>query len=397
MTSASCKRIAIALGALSGWALAGCNSSGGSGSGPSCTDEPGVICTWAGTGEEAFDGDGHALTESSFYWPIDLTIDPKLGTYVLDWNNHRVRKLRANGTLKTVIGTDFVGDGPDDLSDQTSPGAPGTSVTLNHPTQLAPMPDGSMTLVSWHNHKLRAYDPETGLVTVTCGGAPGFGGDGGPARKALLNQPSELAVDADGTQYLVDQRNQVIRKIDPDGIISTFAGTPTMAGFDGDGGPAKNAKLSFPAGPNPLPAGGLALDRGNLYVSDTLNHAIRKIDLETQVITTIAGTGKPGFSGDHGPAADAQLNSPHKLKIGPDHRLYFADQMNDRIRAIDLDKGTITTVAGTGKRGFNGDGIPPTEARLDRPSGVTFDAHGAMYIIDTYNSRIRRVLPGAAK
>jgi serine/threonine-protein kinase len=235
-------------------------------------------------------------------------------------------------------------------------------------------------------------------VTVTCGGMPGFGGDGGPARKAQLNQPSQLAVDDDGTQYIVDQRNQVIRRIQPDGTIGTMAGTPTMAGYEGDGGPADKAKLNFPAGPNPLPAGGLALDgNGNLYVSDTLNHSIRKIDLASNEITTVAGTGEAGFSGDRGPATEAKLNFPRKLAIGPDDRLYVADQMNNRIRAIDLKKGTITTVAGTGKRGFSGDGGPPEDAKLDRPASITFGSEGALYIVDTYNSRIRRVLPEATK
>jgi hypothetical protein len=305
-----------------------------------------------------------------------------------------VRKLEKSGKLETVVGTDFVGDGPEDLSDMKPPGAPGTDVSLNHPTQLAVMPDDTLTIVSWHNHKLRSYDPATGLVTVTCGSAPAFGGDGGPAAKAKLNQPSQIAVDDDGTQYIVDQRNEVIRKIDPDGTINTFAGTPTMAGFEGDDGPATMAKLNFPAGPNPLPAGGLALDgKGALYISDSSNNRIRKIDLASNTITTIAGTGDAGFGGDGGPAIKAKLNFPRKLTFGSDGRLYVGDQMNDRIRAIDLKKGTITTVAGNGKRGFTGDEGPPEEASLDRPPGVSFDKSGAMYVIDMFNSRIRRVLP----
>jgi streptogramin lyase len=396
MTSPKSKRRAVlALYALT-LGAAGCSTAN-----HDCSDMPGVICTWAGDGKLAFDGDGHALTNSSFYWPVDLTIDRKLGTYVLDWNNHRVRKVEADGTLKTVIGSDFVGDGPDDMSDLKPPGAPGTEVLLNHPTQLVPMPDGSMTLVSWHNHKLRHYDPKTGLVTVTCGNAPGFAGDGGPAAKAKINQPTQLVVADDGTQYFIDQRNQIVRTIDPNGIINTLAGTPTMAGFAGDDGPAKDCKLSFPTGSNPPPGGGLALDGDKyLYVSDSLNNRIRRIDLESKVITTIAGTGEMGFSGDGGMAIKAKLNFPRKLTFGPDGRLYFGDQNNNRIRAIDLKKGTITTVAGNGKKDFDGDGVLPTEAALNQPTGVTFDHDGAMYIVDTFNSRIRRVLPednGSAK
>ena len=381
-------RAAAAAGAGLALALsAGCESN----TDDSC-DKPGVICTWAGTGKLGFNGDGKALTESNMYWPVDLTISEQ-GTYVLDWNNHRVREVTADGTFNTVIGTDFVGDGPDDHSDQTLPGAPGTEVTLNHPTQFVPMKDGTLTLVSWHNHKLRNYDPETGLVTVTCGNAPGFKGDEGPAKMAQLNQPSQMVLDDDGIQYLVDQRNQVIRSIDLEGVIHTIAGTPKMPGFAGDGGPGKEAQLSFPTGPNPPTGGGIAVADGILYIADTLNHRIRALDLESGMIDTIAGTGEAGFSGDGGKATDAQLNNPRKLTIGPDGRLYVGDQNNNRIRAINLESGKIKTVAGNGDPGFSGDGDAPTEASLDHPVGVTFDEGGAMYIMDTLNSRIRRVLP----
>ena len=359
-----------------------------------CNDEPGVICTWAGTGKHGFNGDDKPIAESNLYWPIDLTIDEELGTYVLDWNNHRVRRVTEDGTFETVIGTDFVGDGPEDQSDLMPPGAEGTDVILNHPTQFVPMQDGTLTLVAWHNHKLRSSDPETDRVTVTCGGPAGFSGDGGPLRNAKLNQPSQLIVREDGTQYILDQRNQVIRKIDPDGIIDTLAGTPMMPGFEGDGGAASTCKFNMPAGSNPPPGGGLALDdRGNLYVSDTLNHRIRKIDLANDTIETIAGTGEAGFSGDGEEATSAQLNFPRKLTIGPDGRLYVGDQNNNRIRAIDLDSQVIETVAGTGEQGYSGDGGPAVEAELDRPVGVSFDGDGAMYVLDTFNSRIRRVGP----
>jgi sugar lactone lactonase YvrE len=360
----------------------------------SCNDTPGVMCTWAGTGRFALGVDGQKPEDTSLYWPVDVTFD-ELGTYLLDWNNHRVLRLNEDDTFETVIGTDFVGDGPEDLSDLVAPGALGTEVTLNHPTQLIPMPDGKMTLVSWHNHKLRSYDPDTGMVVVACGSAPGFLGDGGPAKMARLDQPSMLAVASDGTQYLVDQRNQVIREIAPDGMISTLAGTPTMLGFDGDGGDAAMAKLHFPEGSNPRPGGGLALseDESVLYVSDTVNHRIRAIDLEEGTIDTIAGTGDAGFSGDGGDATRAKLNFPRKLTLGPDGRLYVGDQDNDRIRAIDLDSGEIETVAGNGKRGFDGDGLLPSETSLDRPTGVSFDDDGTMYVLDTFNSRVRRVTP----
>jgi len=391
-------RMPLVLGvglALCASAAAGCK--GDDDALANCQDTPGVMCTWAGTGRLALGVDGQAPAATSFYWPVDVTFS-ELGTYVLDWNNHRVLQLNDDDTFETVIGTDFVGDGPDDQSDQTPPGAPGTEVTLNHPTQIVPMLDGKMTLVSWPNHKLRSYDPDTGLVMVTCGGAPGFSGDGGPARMARLDQPSTLVVANDGTEYILDQRNQIVRTITPDGTIGTLAGTPTVYGFEGDGGDAKAAKLHFPDGSNPRPGGGLALsqDQKRLYVSDTLNQRIRAIDLETGTIDTIAGTGDAGFSGDGGKATKAKLNFPRKLTLGPDGRLYVGDQENDRIRAIDLDSGTIETVVGTSERGFDGDGRLPTETSLDRPTGVSFDEDGTMYVIDTFNSRIRRVTPESA-
>ncbi len=362
-----------------------------------CSD-PARLCTYAGNGEAAFDGDGNSLEESSFYWPIDLTFTRAGDIYVLDWNNHAVRKVEADDTLRTVIGSGFVGDGPPDLSDLEPPGAEGTEVDLNHPTQLVEMPDDKLMLVAWHNHKLREYDPETGRVLVTCGAGAGFSGDGEGARGALLNQPTQLIFGEDGSQYILDMRNQVVRTIDPDGVISTVAGTPTMAGYEGDGGSPLEARFRFPAGSNPPPGGALAFDGdGRLYVSDTLNHAIRRIDFEENRIDTVAGTGEAGFSGDGGDAVDAELNNPRDLQLSPDGKaLYFADENNQRVRVIDLESGSIDTVAGNGEVGYEGEGFAPTETSLNRPAGLAFDADGFLYIADTYNHRIRRFEPGSA-
>lgn len=357
----------------------------------SCIDEPGVICTWAGNGEAAFDKDNNPLLDSSFYWPVDITFASS-GTYILDWNNHRVRRLTEDETLETVIGTDFVGDGPYDFSDTQPPGTAGTEVTLNHPTQLTELPDGKMLLVSWHNHKIRHYDPETGMVYIACGSAPGHKGDGGPLRPALLDQPQAISLSGDGSMFILDQRNQVIRKVDPDGIITTVAGQVKAPGFEGDGGDPLLAKFNFPTGSNPQPNGTMVYAGGKLYVADTLNHRIRVIDWDKHTIDTFAGTGEPGFSGDGGPAIEAQINNPRKLTLGPDGRLYFGDERNHRIRAIDLETGIITTVAGNGTAGFSGDGLSPEEASLDSPVGVSFSREGDMYILDTNNHRIRRVL-----
>jgi hypothetical protein len=362
-------------------------------------NEPSKLCTFAGTGEAGFDGDGNRLVESMFYWPIDLTITEGGDIYVLDWNNHAVRKVEGDGTLRTVIGSGFVGDGPEDLSDLKAPGADGTTVSLNHPTQLVELPSDKLLLVAWHNHKLREYDPETGMVLVTCGGAAGFAGDGEPAQKAKLDQPTQVILAEDDSQYILDMRNQIVRKIDPEGFIATVAGTPGKAGYAGDGGPPLEAQFRFPAGSNPPPGGALAFDReGRLYVSDTLNHVIRRIDFEADRIETIAGTGEPGFSGDGGDATEAELDNPRDLQLSPDgKRLYVADELNHRVRAIDLEQGTIETIAGNGQRGYQGEGNAPTETALNRPAGLAVDEQGMLYVADTYNNRIRRFAPGAVQ
>lgn len=368
-----------------------------------CTTEPtnegsetcaqrGVVCTYLGTGEPGFNGDGLPLAESMVYWPVDLTFTESGERYLLDWNNHRVREL-VDDTLETVIGSDFPGDGPEDLSDRTAEGAVGTDVYLNHPTQLLPRPDGSLVLLAWHNHKLRSYQPATGRVRVLGGGPAGYGGDGGPLGGALLNQPVHAAALPDGGYVIVDQRNQVIRRVSADGMIDTLAGTPMMIGYAGDGGPAREALFHQPGGSNPPPGGGIAVDdEGVVYVADALNHCIRRIDPDADVITTLAGNGEPGFSGDGGPAVDAQLDTPRKLTIGPDGKLYVGDSLNNRIRVIDLESGEIDTAVGSGEQGFDGDGRAPVDTALDRPAGVAFDDEGTLYVLDTYNNRVRRVL-----
>ena len=358
---------------------------------PECTD-PGVICAWAGTGDAGFDGDHNSLLESDFYFPIDVTFAGDQGTYLVDWNNHKVRSLLIDGTLETVIGTDFIGDGPEDESDQDPPGALGTEVLLNHPTQITPWDDGLLLLVAWHNHKLRTYSPETGRVVVIGGGPPGFGGDGGSLREAVFNQPSQIVREL-GVTYVFDQRNQVVRSIDANGIVQTVAGTTGQAGYDGDGASPRSATFDFPAGSNPSPAGGLAVDgAGRLYVADTLNHAIRRVDFDADTIDTLCGTGSSGMSPADGSLAELVLNNPRHLRMGPDGRLFIADQDNHRILAVDLDAESYVTVAGGNGAGDSGDGELATVAWLNRPSGISFDPSGALYIADTYNHRFRRVL-----
>lgn len=311
-------------------------------------------------------------------------------TYIVDWNNHRIRQVTAEATLQTVIGTDFIGDGPADHLDLTLPGALGTMVDLNHPTQMTELQDGTYLLVSWHNHKLRKFFPDTGRVWVTCGRGAGFAGDDGPAAGALLNQPSQVVQAADGSLFILDQRNQVVRRIAADQSIHTVAGTPGQDGYAGDGGSPLNAMLSFPKGSNPPTGGGLALDAmGRLYISDTLNHRVRRVDFAQDLIETVVGTGVAGYSGDGGLGTAAQINNPRKLALGPDGRIYIADEYNHRVRVFDPATGMVDTVAGNGTGTFGGDGEDARQASLNRPAGVSFDGQGRLYIADAYNHRIR--------
>ena len=355
------------------------------GSEPACGGEGSVSCVWAGTGALGFNGDGLTLLESRLYWPIDISFTPDGSAWVLDWNNHLVRQA-LDGRFHTAIG-DFLGDGPPDQSDLTSPGAPGDTVRLNHPTDIVFGPDGLIYLAAWHNHKIRTLDADTGLVRVLGGRGAGFSGDGGPVADALFNQPNAIAFASDGALYVQDQRNQRIRRIDPgpDHIITTVAGNGTP-GYAGDGGSPAQAQFSFETGPNPNPSGGLAIGPdGALYVADALNYRIRRIDLALDNIETIAGTGTQGFAGDGGPALQAQLGPVNDLEFGPDGRLYLADTENNCIRAVNLETGLIEMVwDGSGEGGsLKGD------ARLlNRPFGIAFDAAGRLYIADTYNGRI---------
>ncbi len=271
------------------------------------------------------------------------------------------------------MGNDLVGDGPRDQGDMKPEGAPGIDVELNHPTDVTFSPfDGSVLVAAWHNHKIRRLDPETGRVTVLVGSGAGKTGDGAAAKAALLNQPKSVALDAAGNIFVADSRNHRIRKIDAaTGFIATIAGNG-MAGFAGDGGQpltasfhmqyemcttAEDGKVTC-TNENPEPGGGITLDdQGNLYVADTYNNRIRKIDLAAGVVSTVAGTGAAEFGGDGGPALAASFRLPRDLEFRAG-RLYIADTDNHRVRMIDLATGIIQTVAGNGHPGFGGDRGP---------------------------------------
>jgi DNA-binding beta-propeller fold protein YncE len=356
-------------------------------------NQSGNACTYLGlSGEEGFNGDGKHRLETKLYWSFDMLFASDGSKWFIDWNNHTVRRVLPDDTVETIVGwidPIFPGDGAQD--ERTADGALGIEVQLNHPTDMAEMPDGKILLMAWHNHKLRVIDPVTKRVKIIAGAGAGYAGDGGPLSMLRFRQPKALEVDDQGNRYILDQQNFRIRMIAADDTISTIAGS-AMPGFEGDGGPALMAKFGFEAGSNPEPSGGVAVADGKLYVADTLNNRIRVIDLATGIIDTMAGTGEAGFAGDGGPAMQAELNGPRDIEIF-EGSLYVADTDNSAIRKIDLASGTITTVAGRlGELGLElTEGKPATETVLKRPFAVEFDPEGNMYVSDTINSRILRV------
>jgi hypothetical protein len=377
--------------------LLGLSACSGSADEPCNENESGHACTWLGIpGKEGFNGDGKLRQDTKIYWSMDMAFGQDGIVWFIDWNNHLVRRVLPDQTVETVLGSidpaGFPGDGG---PGETLPGgALGTTVSLNHPTDLALDADGNLLVMAWHNHKLRKLDTSTLYSTIECGNGAGFAGDGGPASLALFKQPKALELGPNGERYIVDQQNFLVREIDAAGIIDSIAGTHQQGdgSLQGDGGPALQANLSLAAGSNPEPSGGIALDGRKLYFSDTLAHRIRVIDLDTHTIDTVAGTGEAGYGGDGGLASEAQLNHPLDLEIGPEGDLYIADTNNSVIRAISHDDGTIRTVAGTGQPGLDPrDGKLATETMLQRPFGIQFDLDGNLFIADTMNSRIVKV------
>ncbi|MFI1740872.1 RICIN domain-containing protein [Streptomyces sioyaensis] len=277
----------------------------------------GKISTVAGTGAAGFSGDNGPAVSAQLNYPRHVAVDSAGAVYITDTNNHRIRKITADGKISTVAGTGTAGFDGDD--------GPATAARLNLPLGVAVDGTGILYICEYHNNRVRKVTTDGKISTVAGTGTAGFGGDGGPAVAAQLNHPHGVVVDGAGDLYIADADNHRVRKVTADGKISTVAGTGT-AGFGGDGGPAASAKLNAPVA--------MVVDStGTLYIAECNNHRVRKVTTDGK-ISTVAGTGSAGFGGDDSPAASAQLNYPLGLAVDCVDTLYIADHANHRVRKV---------------------------------------------------------------
>ena len=333
----------------------------------------GVLSRVAGNARAGYSGDGGPAASAQLNAPAGLAVDTSGNVYIADVQNARVRDVSAAGTISTVAG---IG-----LSGYSGDGGPAGGARLGLPAAVAVDSVGDLYIADWGNAVVRKVSAAGTIITIAGNGSPGYSGDGGPAVNAQLNEPRGVAVDSSGNLYIADTGNRVIRRVSAGGTITTIAGNGTF-GYSGDGGPASDAEITS--------AIGIAVDAGgNLYIADIYNQRIRKVSA-AGIITTIAGDGLFGFSGDGGPAASAHLGSPAGVALDASGNLYIADSYNYRIRKVSA-AGIITTVAGNGFNNYSGDGGAAANAQLSEPEGVAVDGAGNVYIADPANQRVRKV------
>lgn len=396
----------------------------------------GIITTVAGSGAAGDAGDGGSAVDANLRNPSDVEVDTNGNLYIADRGNHKIKRVAAGtGIIQTIAGTGEAGYSGD--------GGQATAAKLNNPTSIAVEADGTVFIADTTNDRIRQVLPNGMIRTIAGNGVSGYAGDGGPAAAARLGRPWGMTLDSNGNIYFAELLNQRIRVVHrASETINTFAGNGQFAfcdnvaplnacfknpsyvaydsgtdaifvsdsgnhrirriprsggnvttfagdgfvGFYGDGGAAIQARFNGP--------GGIAA-RANLgvYLADEFNYRLRRIGASSpHVITTIAGNGNLSHSGDGGPAIAAKLKGPVALRTDENGNLYIADSLNQRVRRVDT-RGMITTVAGNGNSGYSGDGGQATQASLTSPSGVAADRSGNVYISDTSNHRVRRVAP----
>jgi hypothetical protein len=338
--------------------------------------------TVAGSGNGGYAGDGGAATTALLTSPSDVSPLPGGGYLIADTSNHRIRRVAVDGTITTVAGA---GPSAGQTGAFGGDGQPATSaiVRLNQPRGVAVTADGGFLIADTNNNVIRRVSA-AGIITTVAGigGQAGQGGDGGPATSTLLSAPQGVAATPDGGFLIADTGNSRIRKVDAAGTITASTNSPTNgAGFSGDGGAATSARVNAPARVAPLPGGGY-------LIADTNNNRIRRVSAQG-TIDTAAGGATPGSGGDGGPATAATLTLPEGVAPTPDGGILIADTGNERVREVAPD-GAITTRAGTGTLGFTGDGGAPTLAQLSHPR-VAIPFGTGLLVADAFNHRIRAV------
>jgi hypothetical protein len=327
------------------------------------------IVTVAGTGTAGYSGEGGPATAADLSVPVAVRSMPDGGYLIFNQGGSVVRRVFPDGTIRTVAGNGSAGF--------TGDTGPATSASMNAPSGGDRTADGGYLIADANNNRIRKVAPDGTITTVVGDGSATFGGDNGPANLAQIRFPYDVAVQPDGGYLIADVDNNRIRRVASDGTITTVAG----GGAGGDGGPATTASLTKPSGV------ALTADGGYL-IADTYDHRVRRVD-PAGTITTVAGTGAAGVTGDGGPATSATLNRPTRVAVEPDGGFVIADELNNRLRRVAPD-GTISTVAGT-TAGFSGDGGLATGAQLNNPVGVAVTTGGDYLIADTNNQRVRFV------
>ena len=334
-----------------------------------------VIETIVGNGISGYNGDGETAISAELNGPYNVKFDRGGNMYIVDQTNGIVRKITAD-IIATIVGNITTSS----LCGYTGDGGPATAAEMCNPADIAFDIAGNLYIADG-NGAIRKVNTSGIISTVAGGGTAGLG-DGGPATAAELSDPIGLVFDKAGNLYFSDNADHRVRKIDNTGVITTVAGTG-VSGYSGDNGPATNAKMVYPGFINISPS-------GDIYIADYDNHRIRKID-NAGIITTVAGTGAIGYTGDNEPATSATLFSPYEVIFDNAGNYFISDWGSNTIRKVDA-AGIITTVAGNGTIGFSGDNGPATAAQLNNPMCSAIDAYGNLYIADYGNNRIRRIV-----
>lgn len=338
-----------------------------------------IINTIAGGSTSGYMGDGGLATAAELTRPYGLAIDTSGNIYFSDAGNNCIRKIDALTNIITTI----AGNGTQGYSGD---GALATNAQLYNPAGLAFDSKGNLIFADAYNNRIRKINLTTGIISTIAGiGTLGFSGDGGAATSAQFYWPFAVALDTSGNLFLPDVNNHRIRRVDAiTGIITTIVGTGVQ-GYTGDGGQATAAELNAP--------NDIALDRfGNIFFTQGGGSCIRKVTISTGIITTIAGNGTLGSGGDGGLATAAQLNRPSCVLVDTTGNIFIADYWNNKIRQIAFNTGIITTIAGTGVSGYNGDGVICQLAEMSHPAMIIFNRVGNLFFTDRDNNRVREIV-----